>query len=300
MRPSQGLGVGKGPRGKERKGDIGPRGQAERGVGAGGDRQGVGQGTGSGAPPRPEIQPVQCIPPGIQQMPAHHTHHHHHHHTHLYNIDPDAGDLVPPQPPRPLYQPALHPHSGALRGTAPATREPRAEPARLAADPTARGSGATPAPQAQEPQAEPGRGAEGARGGWARDWDAIPDPLSGEALPLVVEVYGWISWATSGTARGLRNRPFDAVLLHRERGNREVPPGGWVAQEDHERVLRAVIRAGWPTGSQRGVIRVGINKRCLLIFFGKLTNKRTNERTMKINERRLLIFFLVNVLSVCF
>ena len=46
--------------------------------------------------------------------------------------------------------------------------------------------------------------------------------------------------------------------------------------------------------------RVGINKRCLLIFFGKLTNKRTNERTMKINERRLLIFFLVNVLSVCF
>ena len=46
--------------------------------------------------------------------------------------------------------------------------------------------------------------------------------------------------------------------------------------------------------------RVGINKRCLLIFFGKLTNKRTNERTMKINEHRLLIFFLVNVLSVCF
>ena len=25
-----------------------------------------------------------------------------------------------------------------------------------------------------------------------------------------------------------------------------MPPGGWVAQEDHKRVLRAVIRAGWP------------------------------------------------------
>ena len=55
-------------------------------------------------------------------------------------------------------------------------------------------------------------------------------------------------------------------------------------------------KPGW--GSM--LSRVGINKRCLLIFFGKLTNKRTNERTMKINERRLLIFFLVNVLSVCF
>ena len=46
--------------------------------------------------------------------------------------------------------------------------------------------------------------------------------------------------------------------------------------------------------------RVGINKRCLLIFFGKLTNERTNEQTMKTNEHRLLIFFLVNVVSVCF
>ena len=29
-------------------------------------------------------------------------------------------------------------------------------------------------------------------------------------------------------------------------GNREVPPGGWAAPEDHERVLRSVIRAAWP------------------------------------------------------
>ena len=32
----------------------------------------------------------------------------------------------------------------------------------------------------------------------------------------------------------------------RDIGNREVPPGGWAAQEDQERVLRSVIRAARP------------------------------------------------------
>ena len=64
----------------------------------------------------------------------------------------------------------------------------------------------------------------------------------------MVEVYGWLSWASSGTSRGMRNLLFGAVLLWRDGGNREVPPGGGVTQEDHERVLRAVIRAGWPDG----------------------------------------------------
>ena len=59
----------------------------------------------------------------------------------------------------------------------------------MAAAPAARGQGAAPAPQAQGPQAEPARGAEGART-WDRDWDAIPDPLGGKALHLVMEVYG--------------------------------------------------------------------------------------------------------------
>ena len=107
------------------------------------------------------------------------------------------------------------------------------------------GRGAAPAPQAQGPQGEPARGAEGARP-WDRDWDAVPDPLGGEALPLVVRVYGWLSWACSGTNRGMRNRPFHAVLLWRDGGKREVPPGGWAAPEDHERVLRPVIGAVWP------------------------------------------------------
>ena len=49
-----------------------------------------------------------------------------------------------------------------------------------------------------------------------------------------------------GATRGMRNRPFDAVLLRRDGGKREVPPGGWAAPEDHERVLRSVIRAAWP------------------------------------------------------
>ena len=36
------------------------------------------------------------------------------------------------------------------------------------------------------------------------------------------------------------------MLLRRDEGNREVPPGGWAAPEDHDRVLRAVIWAAWP------------------------------------------------------
>ena len=37
-----------------------------------------------------------------------------------------------------------------------------------------------------------------------------------------------------------------AVLLQRDGGNQEAPPGGQAAPEDHERVLRAVIRTAWP------------------------------------------------------
>ena len=107
------------------------------------------------------------------------------------------------------------------------------------------GRGAAPALQAQGQQGEPARGAEGARP-WDRDWGRVPDSLGDGALPLVGEVYGWLSWANQGTTRALRNRPFDAVLLRRDRGNREVPPGGRAAAEDQERVLRSVIRAAWP------------------------------------------------------
>ena len=49
---------------------------------------------------------------------------------------------------------------------------------------------------------------------------------------LVADVYGWLSLACSGTTRGMRNRPFDAVLLWRDRGNRKVPSVGWAARED--------------------------------------------------------------------
>ena len=178
---------------------------------------------------------MRCISPGIQQMPAHHTHRHHHHqHTHLYNIDPDAGNLIPPQPPRPQHQPPP-----------PVAPEPRAEPARIAAARAAGGRGTALALQARGPQGELARGAEGARS-WDRDWAAVLDPLRSEVLPLVVEVHGWLSWACSETIRGTRNRPFDAMLLRKDGGYREVPPGGWAAPEDHERVIWAVIRAGWP------------------------------------------------------
>ena len=105
--------------------------------------------------------------------------------------------------------------------------------------------GAASAMQAQGQRGEPARGAEGARP-WDRDWGMVLDPLGEEALPLVWEVYGWLCWANQGTTRGWRNRPFDAVLLQRDGGNREVPPRGWAAPEDPERVLRSVIRAAWP------------------------------------------------------
>ena len=60
-----------------------------------------------------------------------------------------------------------------------------------------------------------------------------------------------LSWASSGTTRGMRNRPFDAVLLRRDGGKREVLPGGWAAPDDHESVLRSVIRAPWPDREPR-------------------------------------------------
>ena len=62
----------------------------------------------------------------------------------------------------------------------------------------------------------------------------MPDPMRGKALPLVMEVYGWLSWATSGTTRGMRNRPSEAVLLRNVGGKPEVPPGGCVDREDDE------------------------------------------------------------------
>ena len=196
------MGAERGPKGKG-KGATGPQRQAGRGMGARGGGRVEGRGAGDGAPPQPDVQPVRCIRSDIQQMPAYYTHHHHHHHHHLYNIAPDAGELIPPQPPRPQHQPAP-----------PA---PRAELARMA---SARGGGGGARHRRRRH-----RGRRGSRrGDW--DWGTVPDLLGDEGLPLVGEVYGWVSWANQGTTRGLRNRPFDAVLLRRDRGNQEVPRGG--------------------------------------------------------------------------
>ena len=89
----------------------------------------------------------------------------------------------------------------------------------MAPAPAAWGSGGAPAQQVQEPRAALEPGQEGARNDSALDWDTIPDPLGGEAVPLVMEVYVWLSWATSGTTRGLKSRTFDAMLLRRDGGN---------------------------------------------------------------------------------
>ena len=199
---------------------------------------------------------IRCIPHGIQQMPARHAHHHH---QPIYNIDHDMGDLIPPTHPQPPRQPPTCLHGNAPHDPVHAAREPRAEPAQMAAARAARGSGAEPLRLAQQPRAEPAQGAVGtarpaeAQSDRVRNWDAVPDPLGSKVLPLVMAVHVWRSWATSGTTRGLRNRPFDAVLLRRDWGNRELPPGGPVAWEDQEGVLRAVIGAGWRDGGPDGV-----------------------------------------------
>ena len=106
---SRGVGGRRGPKGKG-KGATGPQGRAGQGMGAWGGGQVEGRGAGSTAPPQPDVQPVRCFPPGIQQMPVRHTNHHHPHHARLYNIDPDAEELMPPQHPRPKHQPAPPPH----------------------------------------------------------------------------------------------------------------------------------------------------------------------------------------------
>ena len=158
----------------------------------------------------------------------------------------------------------------------------------MAAAPPAGGRGAAPALQAHGPQVEPARGAEGARP-WDWDWDAVPDPMGSMALPLVVEVYGWLSWASSGTTRGMRSWPFDAVLLRRDGGIWEVPPGGSAAPEDHKRVLRAVIPAAWPNrvptwpaflegGAVLRITDVDANSWLPLALRNALTHKRYRRR----------------------
>ena len=95
VRLSQGPGARREPSGKEGKGAVGPWGRRGRSTGAGGEGQGAGGGKGGRAPPRPDVQAVRCIRPGIQQMPAHHVHHHH---QSLYNMNSDMGNLIPPPP----------------------------------------------------------------------------------------------------------------------------------------------------------------------------------------------------------
>ena len=174
-------------------------------------------------------------------MPAHNAHHHH---QSIYNIDPGMGDLTSPHPPgSPTSRP---PACTTTFLTAPCPRHgSRCRTGEDGFCPNGagvrRGTGATGAEAV-------GRAGGGGRGGPVRlgpGLDAFPDLLGGEALPLVMEVYGWLSWATSGISRGQRNGPCDAVLLQRDRWNREAGPGGWVAQKDHERVSWAVIWAGW-------------------------------------------------------
>ena len=104
-RRGQGPGARRGPSGKEQGGNAGHRGQGGQGSGAGGygkSKWHRPQGEGGMEGVQGEVAAVQRIPPGIQQMPVHHTHHHHS--LRMYNIDTNLGALISPQPtqlPRP-------------------------------------------------------------------------------------------------------------------------------------------------------------------------------------------------------
>ena len=103
-----------------------------------------------------------------------------------------------------------------------------------------------PVPAARKPKAEPAQVAAKASdlaGGWVRVWGTNPDSRGGVALPAVPEVLEWLNWAT---CRYRRKRAFDDVFLRRHGGDREAPPGGRMAREDHKRILRAIIHPGWP------------------------------------------------------
>ena len=60
-------------------------------------------------------------------------HYAHHRHQPIYNINPNTGDLIPTKPPQPLRQPPPCLHGNTPHDPDPAAREPRAEPARIAA-----------------------------------------------------------------------------------------------------------------------------------------------------------------------
>ena len=151
-----------------------------------------------------------------------------------------SGGPGPPKLPQ-LRRHQAPPHGGAPHEPALGARQLPAEPARMADAPATRNPSAEPArmataPVAEKPWAERANGTVGApcpakaRDELVRGWDAVTDLRGGETLPMVLEVYGWLNWASSGHKR---NRPFDAMLLRRDGGNHGVPPEGWVMQEDH-------------------------------------------------------------------
>ena len=106
-----------------------------------------------------------CLFPGIQQMPAHQAHHHHP--LPMYNINPALGALPPPPQLPQLHRHNALPRKGALHYPVPASREPQAELARIAAAPAAHNPTAELVRMAaalvgQEPRAEAAQGAVGA------------------------------------------------------------------------------------------------------------------------------------------
>ena len=247
-RKSQARGAWRGSRGKKgggrgppQAGRAGPRGgRRSKGQGAPPAREegrGGSEAGGPGSPMHPPRHPADAGAPGRSPPPPAHLQHR-----------PQFGG--PDSPSHPTSRPAWpHPSGvGAARGASTAGRRPGgAEPQRGTGADGGRPGGAGATGKGGAGTSGVPRPAE-ARCDWVQDWDAIPDPLGGEILPLVLEVYGLLNLATSGY---MRNLPFNAVRLWRDRGNLEVPSGGPVAQEDDESALGDVIWTGWPNRESR-------------------------------------------------
>ena len=164
---------------------------------------------------------MRCIAPGIQQMPAHHTHSHHHHQTQLYNIDPNAGDLIPPQT-SPTQAPAAPPRGARAQG-------------RAGADDRCPGGGGTGRGAGAASTGAAGGAGAGGRGGLVLGpgLGRGPGP-PGERGPPPGGGGVWV--AELGLLRDHQGDGEPALRCRAPPEGRGEPggaPGGWATLEDH-------------------------------------------------------------------
>ena len=229
------MGARKGPKGKG-KGGAGPRGQTGQGTGAAGGGRGEGRERRAGRPRSRTYSQCGAFPPASNKCLR----------TTPITTTGTTATSVTSTPTLETSSPPNRPYPSTSQPPPRRGRSRRGWPL-----PRRRGGRARGGPRRH-------RGCRGSRRGGQRGpgpgtgiGTRSQTPLGGEALPLVVEVYGWLSWACSGTTRGMSNRLFNAVPLWRDGGDPEVLPGGVGGPRRP--------REGPPGGDLGGVDRQGAN-----------------------------------------